>query len=122
LTPQSDIEPRKGMPDPKLKKKQFHERMPTPDYDPAIDWIAAKDAIHKAQARYDNRKGPMRILLINASSRSEHTCPGEMSKSYRLIEVAQEIFTAKGSGEPLKFWILAACSGYIYCNNITQIL
>jgi len=72
LTPQSDIEPRKGMPDPKLKKKQFHERMPTPDYDPAIDWIAAKDAIHKAQARYDNRKGPMRILLINASSRSEH--------------------------------------------------
>ena len=27
---------------------------------------------------------PARILLINASSRSEHTCPGEMSKTFRL--------------------------------------
>ncbi len=137
----SDIEPRKGMPDPKLTKKQFHERFLSqyqdpafdtlsaqlkqiadaawngydngrkspktrkagpgfadPDYDLAIDWIAAKDAIDKAQARHDDRQGPIRILLINGSSRSEHTCPGEMSKSYRLIELAQEIFTAKGSG------------------------
>ncbi len=36
------------------------------------------------------------MLLINGSSRSEHTCPGEMSKSYRLVEIARE--TLEGDG------------------------
>jgi len=30
--------------------------------------------------------------LINASPRSEHTCPGEMSKSSRLAQIAQSVF------------------------------
>jgi multimeric flavodoxin WrbA len=30
--------------------------------------------------------------LINASPRSEHTCPGETSKSYRLARIAQSVF------------------------------
>ena len=34
-----------------------------------------------------------RILLINASPRSEYTCPGEMSKSYRLAQIAQSVFS-----------------------------
>ena len=34
---------------------------------------------------------PSRILLINGSPRSEHTCPAEMSKTYRLLETAREI-------------------------------
>ena len=36
--------------------------------------------------------GEHRILLINASPRSEYTCPGEMSKSYRLAQIAQSVF------------------------------
>src|SRR5262249_40695060 len=31
---------------------------------------------------------PPRILIVNGSSRTEHTCPGEMSKSWRLVEIA----------------------------------
>ena len=65
-----------------------------PDYDLAVDWIEAKAAIDRAQAEHENASGPARILLINCSSRSEHTCPGEMSKSYRLLQVAREIFAA----------------------------
>jgi multimeric flavodoxin WrbA len=61
-----------------------------PDYDLSLDWIAAQAAIAAAQAQHDDRSGPARVLLINASSRSEHTCPGEMSKSYRLLEVARD--------------------------------
>ena len=41
--------------------------------------------------RHEDPSGPARFLLISASSRSEHTCPGEMSKSYRLVEIAQEV-------------------------------
>jgi multimeric flavodoxin WrbA len=62
-----------------------------PDYDLSVDWLAARDAVMAAQARHDDGTGPLRFLLINASSRSEHTCPGEMSKSYRMIELAREI-------------------------------
>jgi hypothetical protein len=48
-----------------------------PDYDLAVDWIAAKKAIEEAQRRHEDHDAPHRILLINGSSRSEHTCPGE---------------------------------------------
>ena len=61
-----------------------------PTYDLALDWIAAKAAVEAAQARHDDPGGPCRVLLINGSSRSEHTCPGEMSKSWRLLEIARE--------------------------------
>lgn len=63
-------------------------------YELSVDWIAAREAIHAAQKRHEDPKGPHRYLLINASSRSEHTCPGEMSKSYRLITLAREVLTA----------------------------
>jgi multimeric flavodoxin WrbA len=62
-----------------------------PDYDLAVDWIAARAAIDKAQARHEDRSRPPRILLINGSTRSEHTCPGEMSKSWRLVQIAREV-------------------------------
>ena len=44
-----------------------------------------------AEAQHDDAAGPARILIINASSRSEHTCPGEMSKSWRLVQIAREV-------------------------------
>jgi len=60
-----------------------------PDYDLSVDWIAARDALKAAERRHAETQRP-RLLLINCSSRSEHTCPGEMSKSYRLIELARD--------------------------------
>jgi multimeric flavodoxin WrbA len=65
-----------------------------PDYDLAVDWLTARDTIMAAQQQHDDAGSPRRVLLINGSSRSEHTCPGEMSKSYRLAEIADEIFKA----------------------------
>jgi multimeric flavodoxin WrbA len=65
-----------------------------PDYDLATDWLAAKAEIDAAQVRFNARNGPCRVLLINGSSRSEHTCPGEMSKSFRMIEMARRALEA----------------------------
>jgi multimeric flavodoxin WrbA len=65
-----------------------------PTYELAVDWLAAKAAIAAAQARHDDPDGACRVLLVNGSSRSEHTCPGEMSKSYRLIEIARTALEA----------------------------
>lgn len=62
-----------------------------PDYDLSVDWIAAKAAIDAAQKRHDDPAGPLRFLLINASSRSDQTCPGEISKSWRMTMIAKTI-------------------------------
>ena len=67
-----------------------------PDYDLSIDWIAAHAAIARAQAEYEDSAQAPCILIINGSSRSEHTCPGEMSKSWRLTEIAAEICGVDG--------------------------
>src|SRR5579871_6396066 len=120
------IEPRKGMPSPRISESEFKQRFlqqyrdpafdplsaeleriasaawdgysnsrkspltqkagagfSDPDYDLAVDWIAAHESIKRAQLQFSDPKAPARFLIINCSSRNEHTCPGEMSKSFR---------------------------------------
>lgn len=68
-----------------------------PDYDLSDEWRAARDAIDAAQARQRDPAPPPRVLLVCASPRSEHTCPGEMSKTWRLLEAARDTLTAAGA-------------------------
>jgi multimeric flavodoxin WrbA len=56
----------------------------------SVDWLEARDAIRDAQRSHDDECSPSRILLVNASARSDQTCPGEMSKTYRLATIAQQ--------------------------------
>ncbi|QIG97370.1 MULTISPECIES: flavodoxin family protein [unclassified Bradyrhizobium] len=67
-----------------------------PDYDLAVDWLSARDAIEAAQRTHDDPNATPHILLINGSSRSEHTCPGEMSKSWRMVEISDACFREMG--------------------------
>ncbi|MCK1755089.1 flavodoxin family protein [Bradyrhizobium sp. 137] len=67
-----------------------------PDYDIAVDWLEARAAVLAAQRRHDDASETLRILIINGSARSEHTCPGEMSKTWRLVKLAEPVFTEMG--------------------------
>ncbi len=67
-----------------------------PDYDLSLDWIAARDAIDAAQARQRDPAGASRVLLINGSPRNDGTCPGEISKTYRLNRWMTETLEANG--------------------------
>lgn len=60
-------------------------------YDLSIEWLAARNNIEQAARRHYADNEPSRILLINGSPRSDHTCPGEMSKSYRLMQAAKTV-------------------------------
>ena len=71
-------------------------RFADPDYELSLDWIAAHEAVEAARRQYEDAAGPIRVLLVNGSARSEHTCPGEMSKSFRLMEAAREVLAASG--------------------------
>jgi multimeric flavodoxin WrbA len=127
-----DVEPRHGMPSPKLSREEFRRRyllqfvdpafdrlrqhldeaadiaweayeagrkapltrkagaeFHDPSYDLSVDWLEARAAVAAAQKRHDT-DASRRILLINASPRSEHTCPGEMSKTWRLVQIARQ--------------------------------
>lgn len=67
-----------------------------PDYDLALDWLDARAKILEAQRRHDDADEMPRILVINGSVRSEHTCPGEMSKTWRLVKLAEPVFIEMG--------------------------
>ncbi len=67
-----------------------------PDYDLALDWLDARAKILEAQRRHDDADETPRILVINGSARSEHTCPGEMSKTWRLVKLAEPVFIEMG--------------------------
>jgi multimeric flavodoxin WrbA len=66
-----------------------------PDYDLSVDWSETSHAIRAAEHKYHQQASP-RILLINGSPRNEHTCPGEISKSLRLIGLAREELSSSG--------------------------
>ncbi len=67
-----------------------------PDYDLSVDWIAAKDAIAAAQATWADVASPSRVLMINGSSRNDGSCPGEISKSFRLARWMTEELEGQG--------------------------
>jgi multimeric flavodoxin WrbA len=59
-----------------------------PDYDLSVEWSETRDAISEATRDHASPSSPSRLLIINGSPRNEHTCPGEMSKTYRLVQCA----------------------------------
>jgi multimeric flavodoxin WrbA len=63
-----------------------------PDYELPVAWLDAREAIRAAERRQKSRKGPSRILLINGAARHDQTCPGEMSKTFRLAQIARREF------------------------------
>lgn len=67
-----------------------------PDHPLPIEWLATRDRIREAEARQRDPASAPRILLINGSTRSEHTCPGEISKTRRLVYAAREAIEAEG--------------------------
>lgn len=58
-----------------------------PDYELSLEWLATKSRIEKAQAAW--RTSHSRVLLICGSARNDGTCPGEISKTFRMVQWAQ---------------------------------
>ncbi len=61
-----------------------------PKMEVPAEWLQARAQIQAAEKRQKDPKSPSRILIVNGSTRSEHTCPGEISKTRRLAQHAQK--------------------------------
>jgi multimeric flavodoxin WrbA len=60
-----------------------------PSYQISEEWLATRAAIHTAQRHFEGQGAP-RVLVIHGSARSEHTCPSEVAKSFRLVSEASD--------------------------------
>ena len=60
-----------------------------PDYDLSVEWKATRDRLLKIDAHRKSAKSKSRALVVCGSPRNDGSCPGEMSKTFRLAEIAR---------------------------------
>ncbi|HEY7511297.1 MAG TPA: flavodoxin family protein [Vicinamibacteria bacterium] len=61
-----------------------------PDHELPVEWLEARERIQEAQRRQADPSAPRRVLLVAGAARHDQTCPGEMSKTFRLVSLARE--------------------------------
>jgi multimeric flavodoxin WrbA len=66
-----------------------------PDYQLSTEWLDTRERLAAAQRRWADKSTPSRVLIVNASARNDGTCPGEISKTWRLASLCREVFQAE---------------------------
>jgi multimeric flavodoxin WrbA len=67
-----------------------------PDYDLSVEWKEAHDRLLAAEARQKDPATRSRVLVINASARNDGSCPSEISKTWRLSKMCEDVLHAEG--------------------------
>jgi multimeric flavodoxin WrbA len=67
-----------------------------------VEWLEARSRVIEAQRQHESHEAKSRVLVICASPRTDETCPGEMSKTYRLASLARDL-VARDSGFAVDF-------------------
>jgi multimeric flavodoxin WrbA len=60
-----------------------------PEYDLSTEWLETRARLHAAEAVWKDPATRSRVLLVCGSSRNDGTCPGEISKTWRLLNTAK---------------------------------
>ena len=67
-----------------------------PDYDLSVEWLETRNRLKAAQDTWQSSDTPSRVLLICGSSRNDGTCPGEISKTWRMTNIAKTVLQDAG--------------------------
>ena len=62
-----------------------------PEYELSVEWLQTRDKLIAAQHEWSQPGTASRVLLVCGAPRNDGTCPGEMSKSFRLLQLAREV-------------------------------
>ncbi|HEY2386552.1 MAG TPA: flavodoxin family protein [Candidatus Binatia bacterium] len=62
-----------------------------PDYELSIEWLETRARIERAHAAWADPGTPPRALVVCGSPRNDGTCPGEMSKTFRLARLVADV-------------------------------
>jgi multimeric flavodoxin WrbA len=67
-----------------------------PAYDLSVEWLEARERVRAAEARQKDPATRSRVLVICGSARNDGSCPGEMSKTFRLAKMVEEVVSGAG--------------------------
>ena len=67
-----------------------------PGYELSTEWLETRERLKKAGAAWKDAATPSRVLLICGSARNDGTCPGEISKTWRLLNTAKTSLESAG--------------------------
>lgn len=67
-----------------------------PDYDLSVEWLETREKLEKAQTAWTKPDTPSRVLLVCGSPRNDGSCPGEISKTWRLTNLAKTVLVKAG--------------------------
>jgi hypothetical protein len=67
-----------------------------PSYEVSVEWLDTRQRLKAAQKRWSDSASPSRVLLVCGSARNDGTCPGEVSKTWRLTRIVQRIVERAG--------------------------
>jgi multimeric flavodoxin WrbA len=67
-----------------------------PDFKVSVEWLETRDQLRAAQTKQSDPATPLRVLVICGAARNDGTCPGEMSKTFRLTQLTRETLEASG--------------------------
>lgn len=79
------------------RKQKAGPGFANPDFELPIEWLETRAAIQRAEQEHRDARRPARMLLVCAAARHDQTCPGEMSKTFRLATLARETLAAGGA-------------------------
>jgi multimeric flavodoxin WrbA len=61
-----------------------------PEYEISVEWLDASARLKAAQEKWGKPETKSRVLIVAGASRNDGTCPGEISKTFRLATLARE--------------------------------
>ena len=61
-----------------------------PEYELSDEWRDARAGIEAAERRQKDPSTPSRVLVVSGADRNDGSCPGEMSKTFRLSRLVIE--------------------------------
>src|SRR6185436_2136002 len=78
------------------KTAKAGEGFADPDYELSVEWRATRDKLVAAEKTQKDPATKSRVLAICGSSRNDGSCPGEISKTWRLTKIAEEALRQAG--------------------------
>jgi multimeric flavodoxin WrbA len=72
------------------RKRKAGPGFSDPEFELPVEWLDTRDRIREAEREQKDGSRQGRILLIAGAARHDQTCPGEMSKTFRLVSLARE--------------------------------
>lgn len=78
------------------RTRRAGEGFADPDYALSVEWDDTRRRLLALQQRWGEAATPSRVLLVVAAPRNDGTCPGEVSKTWRLVREAEAVVAAAG--------------------------